>query len=52
MSLWEKPWCIGGDFITIQYPIERSRDTRHSLATLDLAYFIFEQGLMDIYLLG
>jgi hypothetical protein len=32
MSWWEKPWCNRGDFNAIQYPSERSGDTRCSSA--------------------
>jgi hypothetical protein len=52
MSWWEKPWCIGGDFNAIRYPSERLGDTRHSLAMMEFSDFIFEQGLMDIPLVG
>jgi exonuclease III len=52
MSWWEKPWCIGGDFKAIRYPSERLGDTQYSSAMREFFDFIFEQGFMDIPLVG
>lgn len=41
-----------GDFNIICYSSERSGDTHFSSAILEFSEFIFEQGLMDIPLVG
>jgi hypothetical protein len=43
--------CIGGYFIIIHYPSERSSDTRSSPAMFEFSEFIFKLGLMYILLL-
>ncbi len=41
-----------GDFNVIRYPSERSEDTCRSQAMMEFPDFIFDQGLMDIPLVG
>jgi hypothetical protein len=52
MSWWEMPWCFGGDFNVVRYPSEKSGASRYSPAMADFSAFIFEQGLLDIPLVG
>jgi len=51
-SWWELPWCIGGDFNVTRFPAERSRDVRFNAAMTEFSDFIFEQGFMDLSLVG
>jgi hypothetical protein len=48
ISLWEVPWCIGGDFNVTLFLDERSRGAAHRSAVADFADFVAEQGLMDL----
>jgi hypothetical protein len=48
MSVWEVPWCIGGDFHIVRFPSERSNDSNYSTAMMEFSDFIAEQGLVDI----
>ena len=52
MSLWEMPWCIGGDLNAIRFPSERVGVTRYSSPMGEFSSFISDQGLMDIPLMG
>jgi hypothetical protein len=52
MSLWEMPWCIGGDFNAIRLPSERVGVTRYSTPMGEFSSFFSDQGLMDIPLMG
>ena len=52
MSVWEVPWCIGGDFNIVRFPSERSSDLNYSAAMMEFSDFISEQGLVDIPLVG
>jgi hypothetical protein len=51
MSWWELSWCIGGDF-NVCFPCEKSGESRQSAAMLQFSEFIFDQGLVDIPLVG
>jgi endonuclease/exonuclease/phosphatase family metal-dependent hydrolase len=52
LSLWEVPWCIGGDFNVTLYFDERLRGDTHRFAVADFADFVVEQGLMDLPMAG
>jgi hypothetical protein len=52
ISLWEVPWCIGGDFNVTLYLDERSRGTANRSAVADFAEFVAEHGLMDLPMAG
>jgi hypothetical protein len=52
LSLWNVPWCIGGDYNIIYVPRKRSSSSRLSQAMLEFPKFIFEHGLMDLPLVG
>jgi hypothetical protein len=52
MSLWDLPWCIGGDFNATLFHSERSGGAGLRSAALDFADFISDQGLMDLPLAG
>jgi hypothetical protein len=52
MSLWDMPWCIGGDFNATIFHSERSGGAGLRSAALDFADFISDQGLMDLPLAG
>jgi hypothetical protein len=56
ITLWEMPWCIwlggGGGVNVVRHPCERVGDSRHKQAMTEFSEFIFEQGLMDIPMVG
>jgi hypothetical protein len=52
MSLWELPWCIGGDFNEVRFPSERSSGAGYSAAMEEFSDFIFMQNLVDLPLEG
>jgi hypothetical protein len=52
ISIWEVPWCIGGDFNVTLFLDERSRSAAHRPAVAAFADFVVEQGLMDLPMAG
>jgi hypothetical protein len=52
ISLWEVPWCIGGDFNVTLFLDERLRGAVHRSAVTNFADFVVEQGLMDLLMAG
>jgi len=51
-SWWDLSRCIGGDFNIIRYSSEISSETRSSPAIFEFTKLIFDQGLMNIPLVG
>ena len=47
-GLWEEPWCLGGDFNTILYQFEKSRNGRITSAMRRFAQIIDDLGLVDL----
>ncbi|RVW33165.1 hypothetical protein CK203_094843 [Vitis vinifera] len=47
-GLWEEPWCLGGDFNTILYQFERSRNGIITSAMRRFAQIIDDLGLVDL----
>jgi len=52
MNIWKLPWCMGGNFNIVRSPCERGGEARSSQAMEDFFDFIFEQGLIDIPMVG
>nr|XP_023894571.1 uncharacterized protein LOC112006527 [Quercus suber] len=52
ISLWDLPWCVGGDFIIIRFPSERLGAASFSRAMFGFSDFISLHGLMDIPMAG
>ena len=46
------PWCLGGDFNVVRFPLERSGSSPFTFAMIDFLDFISEQGLIDLPLEG
>ena len=52
MNVWEKPWCVGGDFNVVRHAREKLRASRQMQAMTDFVDFISEQGLIDVPMVG
>jgi hypothetical protein len=52
LNWWNLLRCIGGDFCITCFLNERSGEACFSLAMMEFYNFIFEQGLMDLPLVG
>ena len=49
---WDVPWCVGGDFNVVRYPMERGGTDRISPSMQAFSDFIFDMGLVDLPLEG
>ncbi len=49
---WDVPWCVGGDFNVVRFPLERVGSESFSSPMYDFSDFISDHGLLDIPLLG
>lgn len=44
-SIWDLPWCIGGDFNVTRFPSERSGGLGFNPPMVDFSNFISKQNL-------
>ena len=51
-SWWNLPWCLGGNFNVIRFPLERLGAVSYTWSMFDFFDFISLHGLMDIPLEG
>jgi exonuclease III len=51
-SWWDVPWCVGGDFNMVHFPVEKSHSTSFTQAMHDFTDFISAQELIDTPLIG
>ena len=47
MSIWDIPWCVGGDFDVVRFPSERSTGRRLTSMMADFSNFIDSCNLID-----
>jgi len=47
LSLWDVPWCLGGDFNVVRFPSERSIRRRLTPAMCEFSAFINLCNLVD-----
>uniref|UniRef100_A0A2N9EVU3 Reverse transcriptase domain-containing protein n=1 Tax=Fagus sylvatica TaxID=28930 RepID=A0A2N9EVU3_FAGSY len=45
---WDVPWCLGGDFNMVRFPVERVGSANFSTSMHDFSDFISSNGLIDI----
>lgn len=45
---WHRPWVIGGDFIVVRYPLERSGNHQLTSQMCEFSNFISICGLLDL----
>ncbi|KAG6625187.1 hypothetical protein CIPAW_16G079100 [Carya illinoinensis] len=47
-SIWDFPWCIGGNFNITRFSSEQSGGSSFNSPMVDFSNFIYEQDLLDI----
>jgi hypothetical protein len=52
LSLWNLPWCIGGNFNVTRFPSERLGSAHLDFAMMEFSEFISEKSLMDLPFVG